>query len=99
MANEDHIHWMLLRNNWALKYTPTKERIEMEFRSDQSRNPHNEPYHNKAPRRSEAEIVSDLCYAFADNALERQFGHAYKQWLVKNATEDRWTHTWRMNHG
>ena len=80
-----------LRDEWALKHPyPSKDRLDSEFRMDQLANPHNEPYHNKKPRRSEAQIVSDLAYTFADNVLLQQHGTIYKTWLSLNGIREKW---------
>mgnify|MGYP003545985135 CR=1 FL=1 len=84
-----------LRAQWALKYQPSKSQIEMEFRSDQMANPHNENYYNKRPRREEAQIISDLCYLHADGVLNQQYGSVYSRWLKENTDEDRWTQVHR----
>ena len=77
-----------LRNEWALKAPlPTKEAMDMEYRSDQWANPHNEPYANKRQRRSEGEIVADRSYHFADEILKRQYGRLYQQWLREHTNE------------
>lgn len=77
-----------MRNAWALRAPqPTPERIHTQMELDRQANPHNEPYHNKKPRRSEAEIVSDLAFAYADTILLTQLGDAYKQWLRENTVE------------
>lgn len=62
---------MSLRDYFAA-HAPLPEpgEIEAQFKYDQARNPHNEPYHNKPKRRSRAEIIADLAYAHADALLK-----------------------------
>ena len=61
----------------------------MEAEKDRQGNPHNEPYPNKRTRRTEAEIVSDLAYTFADKVLGNQYGVEYSEWL-KLHCEEKW---------
>jgi hypothetical protein len=90
------MNFQALRDQWALKAPfPSKDRIETQMQMDRNANPHNEPYHNKKPRRSEAEIVSDLSYSFADAVLTKQYGDMYKGWL--NATG--YTEVWGVVTG
>lgn len=84
-----------LRSQWALKYEPSQSQIDLENSRDYAANPHNEPYHNKKPRRETAQIISDLCFHFADQVLLRQYGHNYRTWLQDHCEEDRWT---KVNH-
>lgn len=85
------MEFQALRDQWALKAPfPSKDRIESQMRMDMTANPHNEPYHNKKPRRSEAEIVSDLSYAFADSVLTQQYGVMYKDWLRDTGYREQW---------
>jgi hypothetical protein len=49
---------------------PSDEAIKSQHDQDFYRNPHNEPYHNKPPRRSRERIIADLRYAFADAMLD-----------------------------
>lgn len=77
-----------LRNELALKFPyPSKDRINMEQGYDMNANPHNDNYANKKPRRSEAEIVSDLAYGFADAFLSKQYTNEYQLWLRENTRE------------
>lgn len=86
-----------LRDQWAVKApTPSTEEVEMQASIDRSANPHNEPYHNKRPRRSTREIHSDLAYRYADVVLHTQYGAPYKNWLMANGYEKRWDF-WRKN--
>lgn len=79
-----------LRNELALKCPyPSKDRLDMEFRADMNANPHNDNYQNKKPRRGEAEIVSDISYAFADSFLLKQYTQEYQMWMQAN-TVDKW---------
>lgn len=64
---------------------------------DQQRNPFNEPYHDKAPRRSEAQITSDVCFAFADDMLKQQYGATYTSWLSVTCQKDRFTDVHKQN--
>lgn len=83
------IDFQPLRDQWALKAPlPDNETILMYKRFDQQANPHNEPYHNKKPRRTEAEIISDLAYSFADQVLAQQYGQTYKSWLSDKYCEE-----------
>ena len=86
-----------LRDAWALRSpVPSKEDMDYEFRKDQTANPHNEPYHNKKPRREAAQIHSDRAYAFADAVLKRQYGQPYMDWLTTYYVEDRWGEGFRV---
>lgn len=84
-----------MRADWATKFMPTKDHVDLHRRLDQSRNPHNEPYHNKVPRRDDAQIISDLCFAFADEALKQQYGRIYTEWLEQDHHEDPHTKVWK----
>lgn len=48
---------------------PTEDQIRSEQTRDRNANPHNEPYHNKPPRRGRDEIIWDLRYRHAHEAL------------------------------
>lgn len=91
----DEIDFESLRNQWALRYHPSESRIQLQRDMDHRANPHNEPYHNKRPRRTDDEIISDLCFDHADSVLKRQYGNRYMKWLEVNYTPDRWTLAWR----
>lgn len=85
------IDFQNLRDQWALKApTLAKESIQMEYQMDRNLNPHNEPYLNKKPLRSEAEIVSDRAYTFADAVLAKQYPVEYKDWLEENGYFTKW---------
>lgn len=49
----------------------SKSYVESQQALDRSQNPHNEPYHNKAPLRSETEIRADYAIDFALTILKR----------------------------
>lgn len=78
-----------LRDQWALMFAArvTKARIEMWQENDRYANPHNDSYHNKRKRRSEAEIISDVSYNDADEALKQSYGDNYSRWLRENTQE------------
>jgi hypothetical protein len=77
-----------LRNEWATKANIDDGTISYEMGVDQRANPHNEPYHNKRPRRERAVIVSDCSYIFADGVLTRQYGRKYTDWRDDNLQVD-----------
>jgi hypothetical protein len=81
-----------LRNEWALKAVISKETVDYECEADRLANPHNEPYHNKRPRRERAAIVSDCSYIFADGVLVRQYGRTYVDWRDVNFQADPFIH-------
>lgn len=86
-----------LRDQWALKApTPNKDLIYSQSEVDRMANPHNDPYPNKRPRRTEAEIICDLAYQFADGVLRHQYGYEYSTWLKNNCTE-KWGY-WKYQH-
>lgn len=79
-----------LRDQWALKAPmPSKDLINTQAEIDRMANPHNDPYLNKRPRRSETEIICDIVYQFADGILLRQYGNHYSAWLRQNC-EEKW---------
>lgn len=85
MSNPD---FQPLRDQWALKFPyPATYNIESQLRLDKAANPHNDSY--KPPFRSEAEIVSDLAYHFADCVLKQQYGLLYRDWIKTNCVEGR----------
>jgi hypothetical protein len=87
----DEIDFQNLRDQWALKAPlPTKDRVALQLNLDRNANPHNDPYHNKKPRRSETQIVSDLAYTFADEVLIQQYGTRYTLWLKDHFYEEKW---------
>lgn len=49
---------------------PTEESISSEMSRDAANNPYNEPYHGKTPWRDRNEIIWDLRYRFAHEALK-----------------------------
>jgi len=77
-----------LRNEWALKANVSKDTLDLERSLDQRANPHNEPYHNKKPRRTDNQIIADRSYSFADEVLTRQYGRKYTEWLAANFDAD-----------
>jgi len=83
---ENQVNFEDMRNTLALKCVVTSDQIDMERRSDRAANPHNDDY--KRPIRSEAEVVSDRSYAFADDFLKRQYGEKYQVWLQLNTFKD-----------
>lgn len=83
----DKLNFHQLRDKWALKATVTEEDIRYQQQMDAQANPHNEPYHNKKPRRDRAAIISDLSYTFADRALKAQYRSVYDEWLQHNCEE------------
>ena len=69
-----------LRDQWALKFPyPSEAHIGAQCRCDLVHNPHNESH--KPKLRTQAEIVSDLAYKFADDVLKQQYGFHYQVWL------------------
>lgn len=89
------INFADLRIQWALKHTPSRESINLQYDMDRQANPHNENYPNKRPRRGEAQIVSDLCYEFADTVLTQQYSWSYREWLRSNCSQDQFTQVWK----
>lgn len=85
------IDFQTSRDQWALKAPlPSRDRVEAQGQMDRQANPHNENYHNKQPRRSEVEIVSDLSYTYANSVLYKQYGQEYVDWLNDNGYVMRW---------
>lgn len=77
-----------LRDQWALKAPlPSKDVVQSQADMDRHANPHNDSY--RRPRRSEAEIISDLAYQFADAALKQQYGWHYTNWLKSQKYEEK----------
>lgn len=90
-AKEQAQNFQSLRDSWALKSPlPSKEDLDMQAMFDRQANPHNEPYHNKRPRRTDREIHSDLAYRFADVVLYTQYGQPYEDWLQGAGYAKRW---------
>jgi hypothetical protein len=90
LEHAQSMYWLDMRNAWALRAPiPTDDDIRREQELDRAANPHNEPYQNKRPRRGRTEIISDRMYGFADEALLRQHGKPYREWLDRN-TEKQW---------
>ena len=79
-----------LRDAWALKAVVAEGRIRSQMQIDMQANPHNENYPNKRPRRTEAEIISDLSYEFADNVLGAQYPGLYPTWMRDNGYKLVW---------
>lgn len=80
-----------LRDQWALRSpSPCQISLQTQAQMDRNANPHNEPYHNVKPRRSEAEICSDIAYQFADSVLRKQYGGQYNSWLEDSGYVDHW---------
>lgn len=97
MRDQEQPDFQKLRDAWALRSpVPSKEDMDYEFRKDQMLNPHNEPYHNKKPRREAAQIHSDRAYAFADTALKQQYGRYYVEWLESFYVKDQWGDGYRV---
>lgn len=78
------INFQFLRDEWAVKHKFTHEQLGFERTKDRNANPHNETYHNKKPRRSDNEIISDLAYTFADEIMINQYKSVYEDWLSEN---------------
>lgn len=94
----EEIQFQTLRDQWALKAPlPDRETILMYMKIDQQANPHNDTYLNKKPRRSEAEIVSDRAYSYADSVLTQQYGLEYQTWLRNNRYKEVWGVVCRQN--
>jgi hypothetical protein len=73
--------WNKMRNLWALSATVSQSCINMQRQHDRDANPYNEDRTGKPKIRSEAEIVSDIRYQFADQALTHQFSSVYTDFL------------------
>lgn len=58
-----------MRSLLAIQYEPSRETVLMHMQFDQHRNPHNDNYPNRCPRREENEIISDLKFKHADDVL------------------------------
>ncbi len=85
-----------LRDSWALRAPlPGRDQVQGAADLDRAANPNNEEGPDKRPRRSEAEIISDICYTFSDRVLTQQYGTYYQQWLDHSGYEDRWRVTAR----
>ena len=71
-----------IRLEWSLKIpVPSAEDIKYQMEADRIKNPYNDPYLNKCPRRGISEIISDTVFQEVDTILERQYGAEYTTWL------------------
>lgn len=82
--------FQMLRDQLAVSSVISGDDIKTQQLVDQQANPHNEPYHNKRPRRDRAEIESDLMYRRADKILRTQYGDQYTKWLSSNGFVVKW---------
>jgi hypothetical protein len=96
MEEPIHHSFAKARLELATRHEPHKDIIATYRTLDAQRNPHNEPYHNKAPRRSDAQIISDLCFTFADDMLTQQYGSVYTSWLELSCEKDRFNGVYKQ---